>query len=130
MENDKQKQSRFLSILLDALIETNSNDILIGQHKREIERLKNKNKEDTRKARIAAANYFTSERIAELHKKSVDLLRCNDFDEDEYIRIFSDISTIEITHVDFLIQRQHEIDFLESCLNEDPNKPIQVKKRP
>ena len=42
MENDKQKQSRALSVLLEAIEETNSNDILIGERKREIERLENK----------------------------------------------------------------------------------------
>ena len=59
MENDKQKQSRALSVLLEAIEETNSNDILIGERKREIERLENKKEKDIRRTRIAAANYFT-----------------------------------------------------------------------
>lgn len=117
MENDESKQRRALSILLAAIEETNSNDILIGEHKREIERLENKKEKDIRKTRIAAAIYFTRERIIDLHERSVNLLRCNDFDENEYIRIFSDISTIERAHIDFLVQRQSEIEDFEASLN-------------
>ena len=130
VENDKQKQSRALSVLLEAIEETNSNDILIGEHKREIERLENKKEKDIRRTRIAAANYFTRERIIELHERSVNLLRCNDFDENEYIQIFSDISTIEIAHIDFLVQRQGEIEAFEASLNKDLDKPVQIKKTP
>lgn len=128
MENDKQKQSRALSVLLEAIEETNSNDILIGERKREIERLENKKEKEIRRTRIAAANYFTRERIIELHERSVNLLRCNDFDENEYIQIFSDISTIEIAHIDFLVQRQGEIEAFEASLNKDLDKPVQIKK--
>ena len=129
MENDKPKHSRALSVLLEAIEETNSNDILIGEHKREIERLENKKEKDTRKTRIVAANYFTSERIAELHEKSIKLLRCNDFNENEYIQIFSDISTIGIEHIDFLVQRQSEIEDFEASLNNTlDDKPVPTKK--
>lgn len=130
MENDESKQRRALSILLAAIEETNSNDILIGEHKREIERLENKKEKDIRKTRIAAAIYFTRERIIDLHERSVNLLRCNDFDENEYIRIFSDISTIERAHIDFLVQRQSEIENFEASLNKDLDKPVQSKKTP
>ena len=69
-------------------------------------------------------------RIIELHERSVNLLRCNDFDENEYIQIFSDISTIEIAHIDFLVQRQGEIEAFEASLNKDLDKPVQIKKTP
>ena len=130
MENDKQKRNRAFSVLLDALEETNSNDILIGEHKREIEKLENKKAKDTRRTRIAAANYFTKDRIVELHERSVNLLRCNDFDENEYVQLFSDISSIEIAQIVFLVQRQSEIEAFENSLNTDLDREIQDKKTP
>lgn len=128
MGNDESKQSRALSILLEAIEETNTNDIRIGELQREIEKLENKKRRDIRKSQIAAANYFTRERIIFIHDKSVSLLRCNDFDENEYIRIFSDISTIKREHIDFLVQRQREIDDTEASFNKDLDKPAQSKK--
>lgn len=127
METDKQRYDRAFSLLLDAIEEMNSNSIKIGEHEKEIERLRKKQEEELRAAFIIAANCFTREKIIEIHKKSVELLKCNDFNEDEYIQLFSDISRLEYRHIDFLIQRQNEINFHEFKLN-DEHDPTQDKK--
>ena len=75
-----------------------------------------KNEDAERKECVLAANYFTKEKIKELHSKSLSLLKTNDFDEDEYIRLFSSSSTISIDCIDFLIAREKEIKDIESVL--------------
>lgn len=121
MQNEKQhiNSNSAFATLLDSIATTNENDIQIGEHKRIIEELENKKKKDIRKTSIIAAKYFTKEKITELHQKSVDLLSCNDFSEEEYFQIFSDISNIDFGHIVFLADRQKEIESFEEKLNDN-----------
>lgn len=103
--------------LLEAIEETNHNDIAIAQYQKEICKLNNKKEANARTERILATRYFTNEKINEIHQKSVDLLNCNDFDQEEYAQIFSDISNVERKHISFLVHRQQEINEVEFKIN-------------
>ena len=124
MVNEEQKYNRAFSILLESLDELNSNDIHIGELEREIKRWEKKKETDLRTTLIAAVNFFTKEKIIELHTASVELLKCDDFDAEKYISRFSDISTVKREDIDFLIQRQREISSFEINLNstDQPSK--------
>ena len=115
MAIEEQKYNRAFSILIESLDELNSNDIHIGELEREIKRWEKK--KDLRTTLIAAVNFFTKEKITELHTASVELLKCDDFDVEEYISRFSDISTVNLGDIDFLLQRQREINSFEINLN-------------
>lgn len=118
MQNEKQNINSAFATLLDSIAATNENDIQIGEHKRKIEELENKKQKAIRRTKIVAAKYFTKEKITELHQKSIDLLSCNDFSEEEYTHIFSDISNIDFGHIVFLADRQKEIESFEEELND------------
>lgn len=128
MEIEEQNYNRAFSILIKSLDELNLNDIRIGELEREIEQWKRKKKEDLRTTYIAAANFFTKEKISELHAKSVELLKCDDFSEEEYISRFSDISKVGLEDIDFLLQRQREIDSFEAALNGTDQTPSRKTK--
>lgn len=122
MAIEERKYNRAFSILIESIDELNSNDIHIGELEREIERWEKKKETDLRTTLIAAVNFFTKEKITELHTASVELLKCDDFDVEEYIARFSDISTVNRGDIDFLLQRQREINSFEMNLN-SPNQP-------
>ncbi len=118
MQNDKKNNSAF-ETLLDSISITNNYDRCIGEHKKKIEELENEKEQNVRKLKIIAAKYFCKERIMEIHKKSVDLLTCNDFCEEDFIHIFSDISMITLGHIVFLADRQQEIERFERSFNNE-----------
>lgn len=118
MAIEEQKYNKAFSILIKALDELNTNNIHIGELEREKEQWVKKNEADLRYTYVAAANFFTKEKIAELHTKSVELLKCDDFSEEEYISRFSDISTVGLKDVSFLLERQREIDSFEAEIND------------
>ena len=112
--------------LLEARQETNSNDIAIAEHEKEINKLKNKKIEDERKEHILAANYFTPEKICELHEKTVLLLKCDDFNQDDYVAIFSNSTSIQRKDIEFLINRQEELYEMEKKLD---NTKLNTKEK-
>ncbi len=128
MITEEEKYNRAFTILIESLDELYSNDIHIGEHEREIILLKKKKSSDLRSVLIAASNYFTEEKIAELHKLSVELLKCNDFSAEEYISRFSDISKVRLEDVDFLTQRQREIESFKARLNRTDQTPRKQTK--
>ncbi len=113
--------------LLEAMEETNSVDVAIGKCEKQLHDLKNNRDTRVRNEYIRAANYFTKEKICELHRRTVDLLKCDDFNEDEYIQIFSDSSKIKREHIAFLVHRQQEIKEFEHQLDSD-NKTEHIQK--
>ena len=134
MQNEKKSRDIAFATLLDSINVTNENDILIGEYQRKIAEIENKKQQDLRNTSIMAAKYFTKDRIVELHQKSIELLSCNDFSEEEYIRVFSDISTIDLGHIMFLVDRQKEIDSFEAKLNDknqqfEDNGPHSIMSR-
>lgn len=130
MDSNEQSNSRALLFLLDALKEVESNEILIGEQEKKLAQLKNKNQDSIRTACIMAVNYFTAEKNTELHEKSISLLGCDDFDANEYIHIFSDISKLELHHIEFLLQRKEEIDSIQEKLNSNVDSISSKKKFP
>lgn len=113
--------------LLEAMEETNSDDVAIGKCEKQLHDLRNSRETHVRNEHIHAANYFTKERISELHQRTVDLLKCDDFNEDEYIQIFSDSSKIKREHIAFLVHRQQELKEFEQRFDND-NKTEQNHK--
>lgn len=118
MTNQKKDSStiEWLSNLID---DYNDNNVQIGKEKKKIYELQSENERILREISIFAANYFTKEKIIDLHTKSVEILSCNDFDEEDYINLFSDISTVKIDHIIFLFDRQKEIEKYRGVLFED-----------
>lgn len=70
--------------------------------------------------RRLAANYFTEEKIRELCKKTIDILKCKDLDENKYINEFSDSRNIEFDDIIFLLHREEELKRMEDELNQEP----------
>jgi len=123
MKNKKQNYDRAFELLLQAIEETNEDERRIGEYTKEISKLEEKKKKDTKKANVMAAHYFSEEKISELHKKTVELLKDDDFNEQEYIEEFSDISKIETEHVNFLIERQRELESFEKDFSNELEEP-------
>lgn len=101
--NNKDKFS--LSKLLNSLKEINNDTKKIGGLERDIAQVKQKKELDIYTTKTLAANYFTKERIKEIHDASITILKNNDFDEEEFIEKFGDISTIELADIEFLIEK-------------------------
>lgn len=101
----------------NALKEIDNDDVQIGMLERQTEAAHQKKTDDIRLAKIVAANFFTKEKIAEIHSKSISVLKSNDFNEDDYISIFSDTSRIELEHIEFLMEKLEYIEKTELKLN-------------
>lgn len=124
MKKNKNNDRNF-ELILNYIKMQKNNNIVIGEREKEIAKLQNDNERLFGKLRIASANYFTKEKIAELHQKTVDLLKTNDFDEQMYIDLFSDSSTIRYENIDFLVERQKSIEQFEQlkdCNNQTRHK--------
>lgn len=128
MASEEQKYNRAFSILIESLDELNLNDIHIGEYERKIKQYEKKKKADLRRTFIAAVNFFTKEKINELHTDSVELLKCDDFEVQDYISRFSSISTVRLKDIDFLIERQREINDFKTNLN-DTDQSVKKKTK-
>lgn len=117
MKKTSHNYDRAFEKLLEARKETDANDIAIAEHEKEINKLKNKKIEDERKEHVLAANYFTPEKIRELHEKTIRLLKCDDFNQDDYVLIFSNSTSIERKDIEFLMNRQEELYEMEKKLD-------------
>lgn len=129
MNSNKQSNNKAFCFLLQALQDLDSNEICIGEQEKKLAKLKIHAQELLRNIRIMAINYFTAEKIIELHEKSVRLLGCDDFDADEYIHLFSEISKLELCHIDFLLRRKEEIDSTEEKLNSNAGSIFSKEKK-
>ena len=98
-----------LRLLKESLSSADSNEIAIGEHEREIERLRRKKCEDEKKARILAVNFFTETKIQEIHKNAEEL-RLSTFDEEEFIKLFSNNSTVTIEKINYLLELLDDIE--------------------
>ena len=63
------------------------------------------------------SNYFTKEKISELYRLSLEVLKSSPFNIDDYIKRFSDTSNFDIDDIDFLIQLQYNIVEVQEKLN-------------
>lgn len=115
------KNDSAFEALIEARKITNYNDEVIAEHEREIKRLQNKKCADEHNECILAVNYFTAEKIKELCDRSNRVLKCDDINPEHYIQLFSDISNVKIEDIDFLIDRQKELDEAEKTLDNIKN---------
>ena len=113
MEHNDSYHDRAYKALLEAIERRNNDNVCIGELERELSKLKKKREQDINEERVLAANYFTEEIISDIHEKSIVELKKDDFNTDDYIKIFSDVSTIKTENVDFLVQRQEQINYFE-----------------
>ena len=98
--------------LTEALGSVENNELSIADHEREIARLRKRKGENEKKACIIAVNVFTEEKIKSIHKKA-NKYRLTDFDEEEFIRVFSNEAHVTINHISFLLELLSEINTAE-----------------
>ena len=80
--------------------------------------LQSTEKEKFREARIIAANYYTPELIEKIYEQSVSILKVKDFDPEVYKERFSDIEKITLSDIEFLNDKQAEIQKALKMLSE------------
>ena len=101
-----------LVLLKETLGSVENNELSIADHEREIARLRKRKGENEKKACIIAVNVFTEEKIKSIHKKA-NKYRLADFDEAEFIRVFSNKTLVTIDHISFLLELLSEINTAE-----------------
>lgn len=109
MDKEIQNDDKIFSSMREALDILNEDERHIADITRELESYEIKKDNDFKKVRQYAANYFTKEKISELHKLYVDVLKSSDFSEDIFIEKFSDATKIKIDDINFLIEIQNNI---------------------
>ena len=92
-----------------------------GELEKQLNEEKKKEKEKFRQARIIAANYYTPDLIDQIYEKSVNILKVKDFDPEAYKERFSDIEKISLSDIEFLNDKQEEIQKAERMLSEKNN---------
>ena len=92
-----------------------------------LEQLKKKKERDIKKVHQYAANYFTKEKISELYRLSLEVLKSSPFNIDDYIKRFSDTSNFDIDDIDFLIQLQYNIVEVQEKLNSNAELSDEAK---
>lgn len=117
MKNDILNNDIAFSSMLDAIEIMNEDEEHIAEVARELDLLKRKKEKDFKRVRQYAANYFTEDKISELHRLNQDVLKSSDFNKEEYIEIFSDNTKIRIGDIDFLIEIQNNIIEVQEKLN-------------
>ena len=103
--------------MLDAIEVMNEDEEDIAEVTRKLELLKRKKEKDFKKVCQYAANYFTKDKISELHRLNQEVLKSPDFNQEEYIEIFSDNTKIKIGDIDFLVEIQSNIIEVQEKLN-------------
>lgn len=98
--------------LTEALGSVENNELSIADHEREIARLRKRKGENEKRACIIAVNVFTEEKIKSIHTKA-NKYRLADFDEEEFIRVFSNEALVTIDHIYFLVELLSEINTAE-----------------
>lgn len=114
--------------LFDSMKTLEDNVIEIGKHEKAIEDLKEKSVNELKLLIVFAAHYYSEEKIRELHHNTVQILKCSDFDPEEYIAIFSDSSKIKLKHIHFLLQRQKLLTTVQQTLNTRDDGNANIKK--
>lgn len=107
--------------MLEKLSEMKQAIIREGELEKQLNDEKKKEKEKFRHARIIAANYYTPDLIDQIYEKSVNILKVKDFDPEAYKERFSDIEKISLSDIEFLNDKQEEIQKTERMLSEKNN---------
>lgn len=130
MKNDIENNDIAFSSMLDALEIVNEDEKHIADIVREFKIYKTKKDNDLKRVRQYAANYFTKEKISELHRLCLEVLKSADFNEEDYIEKFSDATKIRIDDINFLIEIQNNIIEVQEKLNSNkvlsPEDQIQI----
>ena len=108
--------------MLEKLSEMKQAIIREGELEKQLNNEKKKEKEKFRQARIIAANYYTPDLIDQIYEKSVNILKVKDFDPEAYKERFSDIEKISLSDIEFLNDKQEEIQKTET-----PERPVHIK---
>ena len=110
---NEQKETDYWALMLETITEIGLNDVLAANHAKEIEKIKQERIQKEREIIIYAVNYFTPEIIHKLHEQTKKLLRYDDFNEEKYLDIAADSSTMTYQDACFLVNRQKEINSME-----------------
>lgn len=104
--------------MLEKLSEMRQAIMREGELEKQLNEEKKKEKEKFREARIIAANYYTPELIEKIYEQSVSILKVKDFDPEVYKERFSDIEKITLSDIEFLNDKQAEIQKALKMLSE------------
>lgn len=127
MDNKIQNNDIAFLSLQDAIEIVNENEVRIAEKKRELSMLEVERENNIKKARQYAANYFTKEKILELHKLNEEVLKSSDFDEKIYIEMFSDSTKIGMGDISFLTDLQNNIIEVQEKL--DSNRVLSAEEQ-
>lgn len=125
---DNYIADRAEKVLFEGMETLHNNVIQIGHYQKEIKKIEDESQKLAKEIVVPAAHYYNKERIRELHQNTIALLKCNDFDPEEYIAIFSDSSKIKLEHIHFLWKRQKQLADLKQILNVREDEKSNTKK--
>lgn len=117
MDNEIQNNDIAFSNMLNELELANEVDKRIADIVREYNGYQIKKDDHLKRVRQYAANYFSKEKISELHRLCLEVLKSSEFNEEDYIEKFSDATKIEIDDINFLIEIQNNIIEIQENLN-------------
>lgn len=131
MENKIGNNDPAFSSMLEAIDIMNTDQENIANLTRDLNQLEEKIKCDLKKVQQYAANYFTKDKIIEMHRLCLEVLKTSCFNEDEYIEKFSDSTKFDISDINFLIELQNNIIEVQEKLNSNSElskeEQIQIK---
>lgn len=117
MENEIRNNDIALLSMLEARADMNDDDRQMAELARKFELCETKKEHDFKRLRQYAAIYFNKEKISELHRLDVDLLKSEDFNEEDYIKKFSDATKIKLDDINFLIDIENNINEVRKKLD-------------
>lgn len=126
MENENNKEVYF-GMMQEEIEKINSNTKNMAMLQREMDKCSKKSEEAFRRLCVYAANYFTDDTLAYIHKNSNDLLSIKEaFDLDDYVQRFSDSSKIKKEDIDFLMGLIKDIHYQQEQLNNRTKSPKNI----
>lgn len=117
MKNEIRNNDIALLSMLEVMEIVNEDDKQIAEIARQLELNKSKKENDIKRLCQYAANYYTKEKISELHRLDKDVLKSSDFNEEDYIKKFSDATQINVDDINFLMEIEKNIIEVQEKLN-------------
>ncbi len=106
------------ALMLDKLNEAKKEIVRQAELNKELNESKKRADEKCREVCILAANHYSVNLIDEIHNKSTTILKTNDFEPTEFKNRFADITTIKLSDIEFLNDREEEIARVEQQLGD------------
>ncbi len=129
MENEILNDDKAFLMMQEAIEVMNKDEQHIADLMRELETSKLKKEDDFKKVRQYAANYYTKERISEINRLSVEVLKSTYFDEKIYIDKFSDSEKIKLDDINLMTEILNNIIEVKEGLDSDEVLPSNLRSQ-